>query len=112
MAPEMREPTDAALFALIADPSCPAVVSLRKAPLPTRLVFVRPFIDFAEERGFAREETERAMDDAVARIGGDRQRTHDPTLRMRNLIRRARRQPPAAQEEVWFVPTQAPDDPA
>lgn len=108
----MREPTDADLFALVADPSCPAVVSLRKALVPTRLVFVRPFINFAESRGFAREDTERAMDDAVARIGGNRQRTHDPTLGVRNLIRRARRQTPAAQEEVWFVPTRALDDPA
>jgi hypothetical protein len=108
----VREPTDPDLFALVADPSCPAVVSLRKAPVPTQLVFVRPFIDFAESRGFAREDTERAMDDAVARVGGNRQRTHDPTLGVRNLLRRARRQTAAAQEEVWFVPTRALDDPA
>jgi hypothetical protein len=108
----VREPTDAHLFALVADPSCPAVVSLRKAPIPTRLVFVRPFIDFAESRGFAREDTERAMDDAVARVGANRQRAHDPTLGVRNLIRRARRQTPAAQEEVWFVPAPSLDDPA
>jgi hypothetical protein len=108
----VHEPTDGDLFALIADPSCPAVVSLHKAPVPTRLVFVRPFINFAESRGFGREDTERAMDDAVARVGGNRQRAYDPTLGMRNVIRRARRQPPAAQEEVWFVPTSALDDPA
>ena len=103
----MCEPTDADLFALVVDPSCPAVVALRKAPVPTRLVFVRPFLDFAESRGFACDETERAMDDAVARLGGNRQRTRDPTLRVRNLVRRVRRKPPVAQEEVWFVPTRA-----
>jgi hypothetical protein len=106
----VREPTEADVLALVVDPGCPAV-TLRKAPAPARAVFVLPFLDFAESRDFTRDETERAMDEAVARLGGQRIVSHDPTRRVRNLLRTVRRRPPTAREEVWFVPTRTLDAP-
>jgi hypothetical protein len=106
----VREPTEADLLALVVDPACPAV-TLRKAPVPARAVFVVSFLDFAASRNFAREETEHAMDAAVPRLGGQRIVSHDPTRRVRNCLRMVRRQPPIPREEVWFVPTQTLDAP-
>ena len=65
----MREPTEADFLALVVDPACLAV-TLRKAPVPARAVFVLPFLDFAEGREFARDEPEHATDAVVARLGG------------------------------------------
>jgi hypothetical protein len=104
----VREPTEADLLALVVDPACPAV-TLRKAPVPARAVFVAPFLDFAESRDFGCDETERAMDATVARLGGQRIVSHDPTRRVRNLLRAVRRRPPIPREEVWFLPTQTVD---
>jgi hypothetical protein len=106
----VQEPTEADLLALVVDPVCPAV-TLRKAPVPARAVFVVPFLDFAESREFARDETEHAMDEAVVRLGGQRIVSHDPTRRVRNLLRTVLRCPPIAREEVWFVPTRTVDAP-
>lgn len=110
IAPHVREPTEAELLALVVDPACPAV-TLRKAPVPARAVFVLPFLDFAEGRDFARDETERAMDAVVARLGGQRLVSRDPTRRVRNLLRAMLRRPPIAREEVWFVPSRTLDAP-
>jgi hypothetical protein len=112
IARHVRAPDEADVLALVADPACPAVVALRRAPVPARLVFVRPFLDFAESRDFARGETERAMDEAVTRLGGDRQDVRNPALRMRNLVRAMRRREPLPQEEVWFLPTQTFESPS
>jgi hypothetical protein len=98
----VREPTEADLLALVVEPACPAV-TLRKAPVPARAVFVVPFLDFAESCDFARDETEHAMDAAVAHLGGQRIVSHDPTRRVRNLLRAAQRRPPIPREEVWFT---------
>jgi hypothetical protein len=106
----VREPTDADVLALVVDPACPAV-TLQKAPVPARVVFVLPFLDFAESRDFARDDTEQAMDEAVARLGGRRIVSHDPTGAVRNLLRTVRRRPPIAREEVWFVATRTLDGP-
>jgi hypothetical protein len=93
------------------DPACPAV-TLRKAPVPARAVFVVPFLDFAEGRDFARDETEQAMDEAVVRLGGQRLVSHDPTRRVHNLLRTVLRRPPIARDEVWFIPTRTLDAPS
>lgn len=104
----MREPTEDDLFTLLADPSCPAVVSLRKSPVAARLVFVNPFLEFAESQGFARDAALREMDRAVTRLGGDRSAARDPTRPLRNLVRKARRERTVGQEEVWFLPHSPP----
>ena len=99
----MRDPTEDDLFTLLADPSCHALVSLRKPPAPARIVFVRPFLDFAESQGFDRDTTLTEMNRAVRTLGGNRSTAKDPTLPLRNLIRKARRRSPIEQEEVWLL---------
>jgi hypothetical protein len=97
--PQLRNPTDPDVEALLLDPACPRGKGLKEQIVP-----VLRFIAFAKSRGYATSDIASLTDQCVERLGGERHHLVDPASWIPNLVRRLTGNLPMPSEDVWLLP--------